>query len=71
MKIAQGRIVRGAVVTRSRFTDGTRVTLVEHDERSPLALDPDEEASILKGITEVESGRGVPVARFRAKLRRR
>ncbi len=71
MKIAQGRVVRGAVVTRSRFPEGTRVTLVEHDERSPIGLDPDEEAAIMRGIAEIEAGRGIPVTRLRAKLRRR
>lgn len=70
MKIAQGRVVRGSVVTRSKFPEGARVTLVEHDDRTPVGLDPDEEAAILKGIEEIEAGRGIPVMRLRSKLRR-
>ena len=71
MKTAQAKVVRGAIVTRSKFAEGTRLTLVEHDERTPITLDPDDEAAILKGIEEIESGRGIPVARARARLRRR
>ena len=70
MKTAKARVVRGAIVTRSKFPEGTRLTLVEHDARSPITLDPDDEAAILKGIEEVEAGRGIPVARARARLRR-
>jgi hypothetical protein len=59
VKIAPGRVVRGAVA------------LVEPDKRTPIGLDPDDEAAILKGITQIEAGRGIPAARLQAKLRRR
>lgn len=71
MKTAQAKVVRGTIVTRSKFREGARLTLVEHDDRTPLIIDPDDEAAILKGISEIEAGRGIPVARVRAKLRRR
>jgi hypothetical protein len=71
VKTAKAKVVRGAIVTRSKFPEGTRLTLVEHDSRTPLTLDPDDEAAILKGIEEIESGSGIPVARARARLRRR
>jgi len=71
MKTAQAKVILGAIVTRSKFREGTLLTLVEHDERTPITLGPDDEASILKGISEIEAGRGIPVARVRAKLRRR
>jgi hypothetical protein len=70
MKIATGRIQRGAVVTRARFPEGARVRIVLEDDRPPAALDPDEEAGMLKGIQEIEEGKGLPVSRLRTKLRR-
>ena len=48
-----------------------RLTLVAHDEREPITLSLDDEAAILAGIAEIRAGRGIPVARVRAKLRRR
>ena len=71
MKTAQAKVIRGAIVTRSKFREGARLTLVEHDERTPISLDPDDEAAIVKGISEIEAGRGVPASRVRARLRRR
>lgn len=71
VKMAQAKVVRGAIVTRSKFPDGTRLTLVEHDERTPITVGPDDEAAILKGIEEIEAGHGIPVTRARARLRLR
>jgi hypothetical protein len=70
MKVAEGRVVHGAIRTRARFPEGARLTLVQHDERAPVVLDAEEEAGVLKGIAEIEAGRGVPVSRLQRKLRR-
>lgn len=70
MRIATGRIVKGAVVTRARFPEGAKVHIIAEDDRPPVDLDPDEEAGMLKGLQELEQGHGVSVARLRAKLRR-
>lgn len=69
MKVAEGRVVRGAIRTRARFPEGARLTLVQHDERPPVLLDFEEEAGVLKGLAEIEAGRGVPVSRLQRKLR--
>ena len=45
------------------------VVLVE-DKSPPVDLDPDEEAGVLKGIQEFKEGKGLPISRLRAKLRR-
>ena len=71
MRLASGRVVKGSIVTRARFPEGTRLTLVPHDEGLPVSLDPDEEAGVLKGIAEIAAGRGVPGHTVRRKLRRR
>ena len=71
MKVAHGRVVRGTIVTRARFPEGARITLVQHDERPAIDLDPDEEAGVLAGIAEIEAGKGIDASRLRRKLRRR
>src|SRR5262249_56922809 len=63
--------VKGSIVTRARFPEGTRLTLVPHDDGPPVGLDPDEEAGVLKGIAEIAAGRGIPVRTVRRKLRGR
>ena len=70
MKIATGRIVKGSVVTRTRFPEGARVRIVLEDDRPPALLDPDEEAGMLKGLEEFEQGKGLPISRLRTRLRR-
>lgn len=70
MRIATGRIVKGAVVTRARFPEGAKVHIIAEDDRPPVDLDPDEEAGMLKGLQEFAEGRGAPVTRLRSKLRR-
>jgi hypothetical protein len=57
--------------TRARFPEGARLTLVQHDERPPIELDADAEVSVLKGIAEIEAGKGIPASRLQHKLRRR
>jgi len=70
MKVATGRIVKGAVVTRARFPEGARVRIIQEDDRPPVDLDPDEQAGMLKGLQEIASGQGQPASRLRRKLRR-
>ena len=48
-----------------------RLTLVQHDNRPPIELEAIEEAGVLKGIAEIEAGKGIAAARLRKKLRRR
>ena len=71
MRVAEGRVVRGAIRTLTRFPEGARVTLIQHDDRPPVSVDPDDEASILQGIAEVEDSKGVAWSRLRQRLRRR
>ena len=70
MPAVSGRVVKGKVVTRARLREGARVVVLVEDSRPPIDLDPDEEAGVLKGIQEIKDGKGLPVSRLRAKLRR-
>ena len=48
-----------------------KVLILAGDAAESLELDADEEAGILKGLSEFEAGKGIPVRKVRAKLRRR
>ena len=71
VRVARGRVVRGTIRTRARFPEGARLTLIQHDDRPPISLDPSDEAAIVQGIEEIELGRGVPWSRLRTPLRKR
>jgi len=71
MKVATGRIVEGAVITRTRFPEGARVRIVLEDARAAVVLDPNEEAGVLKGLREFAEGRGKPISRQRSRIRKR
>ena len=70
MKVARARIVSGKIVTRAKFPEGARLTVLMDDERPPIAVSPDDEAAIAKGIAQVDAGKGIPLDKFLAKLRR-
>ncbi len=69
-RIAEGRVVKGAIVIKVRFRDGARVTVIQHDDRPPAKLSSDEETDVLAGIREVEEGQALPVENLRKKLKR-
>lgn len=71
MPAVSGRVVKGKVVTRTRLREGAKVVVFVEDDSPPIDLDPDEEAGVLKGLQEIKAGKGRPISRLRAKLRRR
>jgi hypothetical protein len=70
MKVADGKIIKGSIVTRARFPDGARVTVIQHDDRPPVKLTADETADVLQGLAEIDAGKGRPVEALRARLGR-
>ena len=70
MKAARAKVVKGKIVTRAKFPDGAKLTIVMHEKAPPIDLTPDEEAAMLRGIASIKAGRGIPLDEFRAILRR-
>jgi len=70
MKAARARIVRGKIVTRARFPEGAKLTILMDDERPPIPVSAADEAAIAKGGAEIEAGKGLPLDEFLARLRR-
>ena len=70
MKAARARVVKGKIVTRAKFPEGTALTIVVRDEKPPIELTREEETAMLRGIASIKAGRGIPLDQFRAILRR-
>ena len=70
MKSARARVVKGKIVTRARFPEGAKLTILMDDERPPIELSSDDEAAMLRGIASIKNGNGVSLEPFRALLRR-
>jgi predicted transcriptional regulator len=71
MKVARARVVSGAVVTRAKFPEVARLTILMEDDCPAIELDTDEEEGILRGLADAKAGRTVSLDRARAKLHRR
>lgn len=70
MKVARARIVSGKIVTRAKFPEGARLTLLMDDERPPVSVSSGDESAITQGIAQIDAGRDIPLEEFLAKLRR-
>jgi hypothetical protein len=70
MKAARAKVVKGKIVTRAKFPEGARLTILMDDDRPPLPISAEDEAAVAKGIAEIEAGKGIPLDKFLDKLRR-
>ena len=70
MRTARAKVVKGKIVTRARFPEGAELTVVLRETETPAELTIDEEDAMLRGIASIEAGQGIPLAEFRAILRR-
>jgi len=70
VKAARARIVKGKIVTRAKFPEGARLTILMDDDRPPVELEPEDDEAMLRGLESIEAGKGVPLEAFRAMLRR-
>ena len=61
---ARGTVVKGKIVTRAKFPEGAKLTILMDDDRPAVALSREDEAAMLRGISEIKAGRGVPLAEF-------
>jgi len=67
MKSARAKVVKGAIVARTRFPEGARLTILMDDDRPPIDLAPEDEAAMLRGLASIKAGEGIPLSAFRAR----
>ncbi len=70
MRAARAKVVKGKIVTRAKFPDGTKLYLVVDEPVPPVVLDADDEAAIDRALASVRAGKGISLTRFRAILSR-
>jgi hypothetical protein len=70
VKAARAKVVKGRIVTRAKFPEGADLTVVLRDSTPTVELTTEEEDAMLRGISSIEAGHGIPVATVRALLRR-
>jgi hypothetical protein len=70
MKAARAKVVNGKIVTRMRFPEGAKLTILMDDDRPPVALSPDDESAMLRGVASIKAGKGVGLEEVRAILKR-
>ena len=70
VRAARARVVKGKIVTRAKFPEGARLTILMDDDRPPIELEPEDEDAMLRGIDSIKAGKGVPLDEFREILRR-
>ena len=70
MKSARAKVVKGTIVTRAKFPEGARLTILMDDDGPPVDLSPDDEAAMIKGLASIKAGKGISLEAFRARRRR-
>ena len=68
MKVAQGRVVNGAVVSETPLPEGARVAILLDDDEDAFELEPEDEAAIESATKALDAGQGKPVAELNSLL---
>ncbi len=70
MKVAQGRVINGTIVTETQLPEGARVAIVMDDDQSPFDLEPEDEVAIASAVKALDAGGGRPVSDLESMLSR-
>ena len=70
MKVAQGRVVNGTVVTATQLPEGARGAIVMDDDEPPFDLEPEDEVAIAAAVKALDAGGGGPVSDLESMLSR-
>jgi hypothetical protein len=62
VKVAQGRVVNGAVITEAKLPEGARVAVLIDDHEPEFNLDPEDEHAIEAATKALDAGEGKPVS---------
>jgi predicted sugar kinase len=64
MRTARAKVVKGKVVTRAKFPDGTKLLLVVQEPQPMVELDEDDVAAIRQARASIRAGRKIPMDRL-------
>lgn len=69
MRTARAKVVKGRIVTRARFPEGTKLVLMVDEPQPVIALDSEDQRALEEAISAAREGRTIPLDAFRAILR--
>lgn len=70
MRAVRAKVVKGKIVTRARFPEGTKLFLVVDEPTPPVELDAEDEAAIARALASSRAGKSISLAKFRTLLNR-
>jgi hypothetical protein len=68
MRTARAKVVKGKIVTRAKFPEGTRLFLVVDSPQPVVELDEEDEKAFDEAMVAVRQGKTIPLETFRAIL---
>lgn len=69
MSSARAKVVKGKIVTRTKFPDGTKLLLVVDEPQPEIELDEDDLQALDDAITATREGKLISWETLRASLR--
>lgn len=70
MRTARAKVVKGKIVTRAKFPEGTKLVLVVDEPKPPIVIDEEDERAFDEAVVAVREGKTIPVEAVREILRR-
>lgn len=70
MRTARAKVVKGKIVTRAKFPEGTKLVLVVDEPKPQIVIDEDDEKAFDEAVTAIRDGKTVPLETFRELMRR-
>jgi hypothetical protein len=69
MRTARAKVVKGKIVTRAKFPEGTKLLLLVDEPQPAVELDDDDLEALDAAITAAREGTLIPWETLRASLR--
>jgi hypothetical protein len=70
MRSARAKVVKGKIVTRTKFPEGTKLFLLVDEPQPVIELDEEDELAIRRARASIRVGKGVPMDKLFAILDR-
>lgn len=69
MRTARAKVVNGKIVTKVKYPNGTKLTLVPDEPQPEIELDEEDRVALDEAIEATRTGKLIPLATVRALLR--
>ncbi len=70
MRTARAKVVKGKIVTKAKYPDGTKLLLVPDEPQPKVELDDEDRAALDEAIEAASKGQLIPLDAVRVWLRK-